>query len=136
LGSNSNLQGQISNPAPGFGTSTAIDPLSVGSQFVFSGTNYSAIVQALSSDNKVKVLSTPRIFTSNNQQAVFDITTNVPFISGAISNGFVTTTTTNQVEYIQIGLMLTVTPRITRDGRVTIDVTQETSDLLGFDILN
>src|SRR6185295_15194094 len=90
----------------------------------------------LSTDNKVKVLSTPRIFTSNNQMAEFDITTNVPFITGAISNGFVSTTTTNQVEYIKLGLLLTVTPRITRDGKVTMDIVQETSDLLGFDTLN
>src|SRR5262249_32164077 len=62
LGSHSNLQGQISNPAPGFGTATTADPLAVGSQFIFSGTNYTAILQALSTDNKVKVLSTPRIF--------------------------------------------------------------------------
>lgn len=130
------LQGQISVPANGFSTNTALDPTQAGEQFVLSGTNFTNIIQALNSDNKVKVLSTPRVFTSNNQQATIDITTNIPYITGQTSNGFVSTNISSTVEYLQVGLMLNVTPRITADGKVTIDLVQEASDLIQFDQLN
>ena len=133
--SNTNIQGQISNPANGFGASTILDQTASGTQAVLSGTNFTAIIQALNADNKVKVLSTPRVFTSNGQQATFESVVNVPYINGQTSSSFVSTNVSNQVEYIKIGLTLNVTPRITRDGKVTIDLTQETSDLIQFDSL-
>ena len=92
-------------------------------------------MQALNADNKVRVLSTPRIFTSNGQQATFESVVNVPYINGQTSSSFVSTNVSNQVEYLKLGLILNVTPRITRDGKVTIDLTQETSDLIQFDVL-
>lgn len=126
-----NAQGQLGLSPTGSGGSTAITQAQNGAQVVLSGTNYSAILQALTTDSKVKVLSTPRVFTSNNQQADIEITTNVPYITGQV-NGFFSTTVTNNVQYQQIGLTLNVTPRITRQGLVTIDVQQEASDLVRF----
>ncbi len=130
-----NVQGQISNPAAGFTSNTLIDQTASGAQAVISGANYTSILQALSTDNKVKVLSTPRVFASNNQQAVFESVVNIPFINGQTSNGFISTSVSNQVDYIKIGLTMNVTPRITREGKVTMDIEQEASDLIGFDNL-
>ncbi len=134
-----NNSGQAGVNLPSSGTSPGIfpgivDPVATGAQFLIKGANYSALLQALTTDNKVNVLSTPRVFTSNNAPAEIDITTNIPYITGQ-TNGFFTTTVSNTVEYLPVGYILNVTPRITRQGLVTIDVQQEASDLLGFDIL-
>ena len=132
-------QTQISQPANGFGPTTALDPTQTGAQFLLSGTNYSSILQALNSDNKVKVRSTPRIFTSNAQQASIDINTYGPYINGQTTNGAVTggsAFVSTNVQYLPIGVTITVTPRITRDGRVTMELTQDLSDLVQFDQLN
>ncbi len=139
FGAHTNLAGAINHPANGSGpSSTAIDAAQTGSQFLLNGTNYSAIIQALNTDNKVKVMSTPRIFTSNAQQATIDINTYVPYINGQTSNGAVTGSAlvSNTVQYLPIGVTITVTPRITRDGRVTMDLTEDLSDLISFDQLN
>ena len=124
-------QGQGNFPANGSPGGTALDAAASGFQFLLSGTNYAALLQALTNDSKVKVLSTPKVFTSNNQQAEIDITTNVPYISGQLSGGF-STTVNNNVQFLQVGFILNVTPRITRQGLVTIDVKQEASDLLRY----
>src|SRR5579872_832872 len=139
FGANNNSTGQLSVPAPGFGPTTAINATQTGAQFLLNGTNYSAILQALNADNKVRVMSTPRIFTSNAQQATIDINTYVPYINGQTTNGAVTGTgafVSTNVTYLPIGVTITVTPRITRDGRVTMDLTQDLSDLIQFDQLN
>src|SRR5262249_36644200 len=126
-------QGQINLPASGLGTT--FDPTATGGQFVINSTNYNALLQALTTDNKVKVLSTPRVFGSNNQEARIEIITQIPYVNGQASTGFVNTTVSNEVQYLPIGFTLDVTPRITRQGLVTIDVEQEASDLLRFDTL-
>jgi len=140
FGANNVASGQISQPATGFGPSaSALDAAQTGAQFLISGTNYSLLLQALNTDNKVKVMSTPRIFTSNAQQAVIDINTYVPYITGQTSNGAInggTAFVSSNVQYLPIGVTITVTPRITRDGRVSMDLTQDLSDLIQFDQLN
>jgi general secretion pathway protein D len=125
-------QAQLNLPATGF--PNTFDPTVGGGQFVLSGANYTLLLQALQTDNKVKVLATPRVFTSNNQPADIEIVTQVPYISGQLIGNF-TPTISNQVQYLNIGFILNVTPRITRGGLVTIDVQQEASNLLGFDVL-
>jgi len=125
------LQTQIGLAPSGAAQGTTLDATQPGLQGVLTGTNYSALLQALSQDSKIKVLSTPRIFTANNQQADFEVTTNQPYISGQVTGNF-TTTVANTVQYQQIGLIMNVTPRITREGQVTIDVTEEASDLLNY----
>lgn len=107
-------------------------PINPGGQYGIQAVNgrFNALVQALTSDNRVKILSTPKIFTSNNQEATIDITTNIPYQG----NSFVTTFGSSAtVQYLQVGVQLDVTPRITKDGLVTIDVVSTDSELLGFD---
>ena len=120
LGSGGSTSGNIASP---------INP---GGQYGIQAVNgrFNALVQALTSDNRVKILSTPKIFTSNNQEATIDITTNIPYQG----NSFVTTFGSSAtVQYLQVGVQLDVTPRITKDGLVTIDVVSTDSELLGFD---
>ncbi|MDE2126124.1 MAG: hypothetical protein KGJ62_06005 [Armatimonadetes bacterium] len=130
-------QGQIALPATGFapgtgGTGgTSIDPTQTGTQFVLGNTSYQAVLQALATDSNVKVLATPRVFTSNNQQAEFDITEEVPYATGTTASGLTTAVSTS-VAFQNIGFLLNVTPRITREGQVTIAVVAESSDLLGY----
>jgi general secretion pathway protein D len=128
--------GQISLPAAGFPPGTnAPDPSLSGFQFLLSGVNYQAVLQALTTDTKVKVLATPRVFTSNNQAADIEITTNVPYISGQDAGFFGGGTVQNNVLFKDIGFILHATPRITRQGLVTIDVIQDASDLLRYEVL-
>lgn len=126
---------QIQTNLPAANAGTTFDATVNGFQGLISATNYSALLQALTTDSKVKVLSTPSVFTGNNEEAEIDITTKVPYISGQQSNGFISTTVSNNVEFIDVGYILNVVPRITRQGMVTIEVQQEASDLLRYDTL-
>jgi general secretion pathway protein D len=129
---NSNIQ--LNLPSPGSGTN--FDIAAQGAQATLSGANYDGLIQALNTDSKVRVLSTPRVFTSNNQQAIIEIVTEIPYVSGQnITPGTNGNIISNVIERQNVGFTLTVTPRIARQGLVTIDVASETSDLLRFDVL-
>jgi len=51
-------------------------------QFVLNNANYSAVLQALDDSTNVNILATPKVFTSNNQQATIDIQQFIPYITG------------------------------------------------------
>lgn len=118
---------------PGSGFSNAFDATATGAQFTITGVDYDSLLQALTNDNKVKVLSTPRIFTTNNQEALIEIVTALPYITSQNLGLIGGALPANQVEFLNVGFNLNVVPSITRQGLVTIDLAQEASDLLRFD---
>jgi len=86
-----------------------------------------AVLNALSSQGDVRVLSSPRVSALNNQRAVFDVTTGeivfnvtqTPIIS---PNG--TTTFQSQVTptQVNVGIVLDVLPQIGSDNTVTMNI--------------
>jgi general secretion pathway protein D len=117
-----------------FGLGTAAGTDRQGFKYTLSGGDLSGFIQALKTDQKFQVLSTPRIFTSNNVQAEINISQSVPYIlsSRQDANGAFTYNYTFQ----DVGIILTVTPRITTNGYVTMEVTQTANELQGFTSFN
>jgi general secretion pathway protein D len=107
-----------------------VDALAAGLRATIIRGNVQGVVTALAQDQKINILSTPRIFTANNQQAEIEVTDRLPYLSGT-TVGFGGQTQTS-VDFISVGLILNVTPRITADGMVTVDVYQEDSNLVEF----
>jgi len=86
-------------------------------------------LKALAQVTKMEVLSRPSIMTRNNEEATITIGDEVPFVT----NSRVTDDgqTINTIEYEDIGIILTVTPHINKNGLVELDVTPEISTLTG-----
>jgi general secretion pathway protein D len=78
-------------------------------------------LQALSTDNSVRILQQPRVFTSDNKEAKFFAGSDVSFLTGETS-GFGTTGTTTSFAQQSIGVGLNVRPRITQDNNVAMEV--------------
>lgn len=85
-----------------------------------TGDDFSFILRALESDGRLEVLSRPQILTADNQEATIDIGQRVPLItdSRVTERG----DTINSFRYENVGVSLTVTPRISPDGFVKMDV--------------
>ena len=84
-----------------------------------------ARLNALVSDGHAQILATPRVTTLNNQEAKLLIGETYPVVtqSSAFSG--------QQVQYVDIGVKLRVTPMIGSDGSVTADLHPEYSELVG-----
>ena len=92
--------------------------LSAGSE------NISVLLRALQENRRLDVLSRPQIMTLDNQQAFVQVGQVVPLISG------VTLTDqgqTNNVIPTNVGLIMGVTPRISPDGLVVMQIDAEKS---------
>jgi general secretion pathway protein D len=102
-----------------------------GLGWTFLGRNAAAVITALDDVSDVRVLSTPSVVVRNNAEAKLDVGTKIPVnstsfnpIAGDPGSGNGTFT---QVQYLDTGVILTVTPRISRDGTVFMEIEQEVS---------
>lgn len=93
--------------------------------------NIGALLRALQSDSDVNVLSTPNILTSDNQKAEIMVGENVPFRTGqsqsAATGGSSILTT---IERKDVGISLQITPQITSDDNVKLELYQEISSVV------
>lgn len=108
--------------------------------FTFKGVeflNIGALLRALQTDSDVNVLSTPNILTSDNQKAEIMVGQNVPFTTGQMQNATTGSGSTfNTVERKDVGIKLAITPQISSDDNVRLEVNQEISDVVAASYLN
>ena len=93
-----------------------------------NGTLFSVILNALQTDSESNILSTPSIVALNNEEALVSVGQEIPISSGQVlgdanSNPFQTT------ERREIGVILSVTPRIGDDNTIRLDIDQEVSSI-------
>jgi len=74
-------------------------------------------LSALESDNRGKVVSSPRVTTANQQKATIEQGTEIPYITPASS-----ATTIPAVAFKKAVLSLEVTPQITPDNKIIMDL--------------
>ncbi|MHB8845617.1 MAG: secretin N-terminal domain-containing protein [Nitrospirota bacterium] len=102
--------------------------------FTYKGTeflNIGALLRALQTDADVNVLSTPNILTSDNQKAEIMVGENVPFKTGQTQNaatGGSSILTT--IERKDVGISLKITPQITSEDNVRLEIYQEISNVV------
>jgi len=91
----------------------------------------SDIMQAISEQGDVKILSSPTISTLNNQKAIIRVgNQDVFFITGAVATQN-TVTQTIQPMTIDIGIILDVTPQIAEDGTIIMNIHPSITDKTG-----
>jgi type IV pilus assembly protein PilQ len=80
-----------------------------------------AVIRAEQEDENAKLLANPRILVLDNEQAVFDIVQEYPYVERTITGNTVTET----VKFKPIGTKLQVTPHVTRDGMLRLHILPE-----------
>lgn len=125
--------GQTGNIGTNFGINTATNPAQ-GLKYTIGGRKLTSLLNAIQTDQKFNILSTPRIFTSNNTQAQINISQSIPYVvsSRTDNNGNLL----YNYDFQDVGIVLTVTPRITANGYVTMDINQTANDLQGYTSFN
>ena len=89
-----------------------------------SGSEFDAVLTALTTDSHARILSTPSIFTSNNREAQIDVSSSRPFPRGSLTTTVGTgAAIQTSIEYQSVGIVLTVVPRVTQGNMVQMDVT-------------
>ncbi len=122
----------------------------------FLGNNLAIALNYLDRQNKATILSSPRVVVQDGEEAIFENATRVPYISGTAggySPYYYRQTNTdgtggqnnpnypnypnypyygyyggyNRVEFIDVGTILSVVPRITEENSILLDISAEDS---------
>jgi general secretion pathway protein D len=121
--------------------SQALSQYSIRYSIVELGGRLSAAINAAASEDRLKVISSPHIIASNNKEAKIQVGSSQPILSSTYSYGstttsgtIVTSTTTpstgvieGTIEYKDIGIIISVTPRISDGGLVSLEISIEKS---------
>jgi general secretion pathway protein D len=123
-------------PVPATGTLTA---LPTGSLFTgqYNSNTFKFSLQLLETFGNVRVLSSPRISAVSNQTAVLKVVENVVYLtitantSQAVQGGTLTTFTTTP-NVVPVGIILSLTPQISDNDTVLLNVKPTISRINGF----
>ncbi len=105
-------------------------------QFVFQSETGSidATIQALSEYVGLNLVSSPRILTTSNKEAVIKVVREIPYINITSvtqgTSGGIGTQVTQEVQFKEAGITLTVTPVVQEGGVVSITIDQEFSEVI------
>ncbi|MCJ2012626.1 type II secretion system secretin GspD [Methylobacterium sp. J-076] len=102
-----------------------------GFNYLMSATNFNVVLNALQGITRVHVLSSPNITVLDNRTAKLQIGDQVPIVKqsgqSALAAG---APILNQIELKDTGVILSVTPRVNKNGLVVLDINQEVSDVV------
>jgi len=106
-----------------FGTQGLSDPGSAGLFFDFANDNIAATLNALTSQGRVRTLSSPKLLAVEDQESSVIV---------GDRRGYAVTTTINQVttetiEFLESGVILRVTPWVDAAGKILMDIHPEVS---------
>jgi general secretion pathway protein D len=111
----------------------------------FLGTSipsYGILVQALATQDNTNILSTPHVIAIDNEKAEFSVGNNIPYKAGLSFGGFGLPTQGGQqipgsigqnIQREKLNLTLNVTPHISNNDSVRLEIEQETKDIGGSD---
>ena len=115
----------VTLPTPeGFALGVITESVTIGD---ITFPNLAAVVRAYKKDKDVHILSTPQLLTLDNQEAVIIVGKNVPYQTRSAAETGVETY--SSYEYKDVGITLKITPQISKDRLVQLDISQELTKL-------
>ena len=106
-----------------------------GNGFSFTAANESVslFIRALETHSRTQILARPRLVTLHNNRATIQVGESVPYEAGTnIGSGGQSSSST---EFLPIGTVLDITPRIMPDGMISMGVYVERSSLIGWETI-
>ena len=106
--------------------SQAVNIKTATAQLSYNDGRFKGIISALSEQGNIKVMSQPRIRTLNNQPAIIKVGTDRTFFAAqstsTSSAGATQVVTSETATTVTEGIVLSVTPQISSDGKIMMDV--------------
>lgn len=104
---------------------------------IFDAAGTRALLNAISGDSRLDVLSSPSLMVLDNQTATIRVGDQVPIrtsetsniSSGEVVDDQFRSNITSQIQYRDTGVTLEVTPRVNSGGMVMLDITQRVDDV-------
>ncbi|MDF1590859.1 MAG: type II secretion system secretin GspD [Desulfobacterales bacterium] len=119
----------VSTPLPpGFSLGVLGETISIGTGIgTISFPSIAAVIQAYKTDKDVHIISTPQILTTDNQEAKISVGKNIPFQTRSAAEN--AAETYSSFEYRDVAKILKITPQISKDRQVRLNISLEVTSL-------
>ena len=112
-----------------------------GKVYIYNPNNPSekfGYIQALAGNTELKVVSSPQVLAISHTKSKISVGSRVPLVQSEISNSQSvvsnatgdSTSLVRNIQYFETGIILEVTPHVSRGGRITIDINQTVSEAI------
>ena len=129
-GKNFGEQNSAISPDPLAALPVALPGAAAGFQYFLNMKNLQVVLSALSAVTNVDVVSSPSVMVMENKRAVLQVGDEVPIVTQQANNIATSNATiVNAVSYRSTGIILGITPRLSDDGRVFLEIEQEVSNV-------
>lgn len=132
-----NFQGvDASHPPTGpgqFPLGNAFDMGVIGDIIFHKGRSFlslGALVSALQADGSTSIVLNQKIITQDNKNSTIFVGDNIPFTGSVVQTTGTGQQTTANVEYRDIGVNLSITPRLGEDDVITLDLNEEITEAI------
>ena len=121
------------NPTGLLGSNPVTNPITAVAQglslgYINGSEGITAVINLLAGDENANILSTPTIMALDNEEARIFVGDNVSVVTGS-RQGSGDSQPFQTFERKDIGIGLTITPRINNDGSLTLAIEQEVNDI-------
>ncbi|HTZ11168.1 MAG TPA: secretin N-terminal domain-containing protein [Candidatus Margulisiibacteriota bacterium] len=91
--------------------------------------DYDVMMNLLNTLGESRILSNPKIVAVNNQEAKIHVGERRAYVTTTTTTGQTTSTISEEVNFVDVGIQLAVTPTINDDGYITMKVKPEVSSV-------
>lgn len=91
--------------------------------------DFQATINMLESFGKTKTLAAPQLTVEHNQEASILVGTREAFVTSTVSQASSTTTTSESVTFVDVGVKLKLQPTINQDNFISLKITPEVSSV-------
>lgn len=91
--------------------------------------DFDLLVNYLNTLGRTRLLANPKIAVVNNQEAKIHIGERQAYVTTTTSTGTATSTVSEEVQFVDVGIQLSVTPNINDDGFITMKIKPEISSV-------
>ncbi|MCM8801378.1 MAG: hypothetical protein NC912_05170 [Candidatus Omnitrophica bacterium] len=120
----------FSGTTSNYSASTKVTPgekLHIGT--ISSERDFDVLLRYLQTVGQTRILSNPKLVVVNNQEAKIHVGERQAYVTTTTTTGQTTSTISEQVTFVDVGIQLSVVPTINEDGFITMKVKPEISSV-------
>jgi type III secretion protein C len=111
----------------------------IGDMITHKGKSYfslGSLVSALQLDKNSTIVLNQKIITQDNKNSTIFVGDNIPFTGSIVQTVGQSQQTTANVEYRDVGVSLSITPRLGEGDVITLNLNEEITEAVGPDLMN
>jgi type IV pilus assembly protein PilQ len=121
-----------SNTASSASTTSKTGPGVLNLGIISGDKDVNVVLKYVQTLGNTQILSNPKISIVNNQEAKIHVGERQAYVTSTTTTGQSTSTVSEEVTFVDVGIQLSVTPTINDDGYITMKIKPEISSVVSF----